>query len=74
MTPVPALPLAGIGILWAAADAARITHRASRLPSNAFRSVIRHEHRPTLDRGDELCKGLGISIALATMPLAETQQ
>ena len=38
--------------------------REARLPSNAFRSLLRKKHRPTFDRADELCKALGISMTV----------
>ena len=40
--------------------------REARLPSNAFRSLLRKKHRPTFDRADELCKALGISMIIGT--------
>ena len=38
--------------------------RQARLPSNAFRSVLSKKHRPTIDRADELCRALGISMTI----------
>ena len=38
--------------------------REARLPSNSFRSLLRRGHRPTIDRADELCKALGISMTI----------
>ena len=38
--------------------------REARLPSNAFRSLLRRGHRPTLDRADELCRAVGISLTI----------
>ena len=38
--------------------------REARLPSKAFRSLLRHGHRPLLDRADEICKALGISMSI----------
>ena len=40
--------------------------REARLPSNAFRSLLRKGHRPTIDRADELCRALGISMTIGT--------
>ena len=48
------------------AGAARLARRAAQLPPNAHRSVIRPGHRPTLDRAEELCNGLGISMTSGT--------
>lgn len=42
--------------------------REARLPAKAFRSLLRHEHRPTIDRADELCRALGISMTLGKAP------
>ena len=39
------------------------THSPSR-SSKAFRSLIRHGHRPTIDRADELCRALGITMTI----------
>ena len=38
--------------------------REGRLPSKVFRSLLRHGHRPALDRADEICKALGISMQI----------
>ena len=38
--------------------------REARLPSNAFRSLLRKGHRPTIDRADELCRALGITMTI----------
>ena len=40
--------------------------REGRLPEKAFRSLLRHGHRPTIDRADELCRALGISMTIGT--------
>ena len=40
--------------------------REARLPSNSFRSLLRRGHRPTIDRADELCKALAISMTIGT--------
>ena len=37
--------------------------REARLPANAFRA-LRHGHRPSIDRADELCRALGISMTI----------
>ena len=37
--------------------------REARLPVNAFRSV-RHGHRPSIDRAEELCRALGITMTI----------
>ena len=42
--------------------------REARLPSKAFRSLLRHGHRPTLDRADELCKSLGLAMTIGVTP------
>ena len=38
--------------------------REARLPSNAFRSLLRKGHRPSVDRADELCRALGITMTI----------
>ena len=38
--------------------------REARLPSNAFRSLLGKGHRPTVDRADELCRALGVSMTI----------
>ena len=42
--------------------------REARLPSKAFRALLRHGHRPTIDRADELCRALGISMTIGVTP------
>ena len=42
--------------------------REARLPSNAFRSLLRKGHRPTIDRADELCRALGITMMIGARP------
>ena len=37
--------------------------REARLPANAF-GALRNGHRPSVDRADELCRALGISMML----------
>ena len=37
--------------------------REARLPANAFRA-LRHGHRPSIDRADELCRALGITMMI----------
>ncbi len=39
--------------------------REARLPADAFRA-LRRGYRPTIDRADELCKALGISMTIGT--------
>ena len=38
--------------------------RDARLPGNVFRAM-RNAHRPSVDRADELCLALGITITLS---------
>ena len=38
--------------------------REARLPAKAFQSLLRKGKRPTLDRADELCRALGISMTI----------
>ena len=38
------------------------------LPSNAFRSLLRKGHRPSIDRADELCRALGITRTIGRDP------
>ena len=42
--------------------------RAARLPAKAFRSLLGRGHRPTVDRADELCRALGITMTIGTEP------
>ncbi len=42
--------------------------RAARLPAKAFRSLLGRGHRPTIDRADELCRALGITIIIGKTP------
>ena len=37
--------------------------REARLPGNAFRA-LRKGHRPSIDRADELCQALGITMTI----------
>ena len=37
--------------------------REARLPAKAFQA-LRHGHRPSIDRADELCRALGISMTI----------
>lgn len=46
--------------------------RAARLPSKAFRSLLRHGHRPALDRAHEICEALGISMTIGVTPPDES--
>ena len=34
------------------------------LPVNVFQSLLRHGKRPILDRAEEICRGLGISMTI----------
>lgn len=38
--------------------------RNARLPSSAFRSVLRYGYRPTIDRAEELLRALQISMKI----------
>ena len=42
------------------AKAAREAH----LPGSVFQSLLRLGKRPTLDRADQICRGLGISMSI----------
>ena len=42
--------------------------REARLPANAFRSLLRKGHRPSIDRADELCQALGITMMIGKTP------
>ena len=42
--------------------------REARLPAKAFRSLLREGRRPTIDRADELCRALGISMTIGVSP------
>lgn len=35
-----------------------------KLPTNVFQSLLRHGKRPILDRAEEICRGLGISMTI----------
>ena len=41
--------------------------RDAQLPSNAFRA-LRKGHRPSVDRADELCQALGITMTIGRRP------
>ena len=44
--------------------------REAHLPGSVFQSLLRLGKRPTLDRADEICRGLGISMTIGvTAPL-----
>ena len=38
--------------------------REARLPAEAFRGLLLKRHRPSIDRADELCRALGITITI----------
>lgn len=42
--------------------------REARLPSKAFRSLLRGGHRPSLDRADELLRAVGTSMTIGVTP------
>ena len=42
---------------------ARAAHEAH-LPGSVFQSLLRLGKRPSLDRADEICRGLGISMVI----------
>ena len=42
--------------------------REARLPAKVFRSLLRRGHRPALDRADEICKALGLSMRIGVTP------
>ena len=44
--------------------------REARLPVNAFRSV-RHGHRPSIDRAEELCRAIGITMTIGKTSTVE---
>ena len=41
--------------------------REARLPADAFRS-LRRGYRPTIDRADELCRALGVTMLVGKTP------
>ena len=45
--------------------------RAARLPSKAFRSLLARGHRPTIDRADELCRALGLTMIIGKTPTGD---
>ena len=45
--------------------------REARLPAKAFRSLLRHGHRPTIDRAEELCRAIGITMTIGGKPETE---
>lgn len=46
--------------------------REAHLPGSVFQSLLRLGKRPTLDRADELCRALGISMTIGvTTPRAD---
>ncbi len=38
--------------------------REARLPADAFRGLLLRRQRPSIDRADELCKALGITMVI----------
>ena len=49
--------------------------RAARLPAKVFRALLRHRQRPALDRADEICRALGISMTIgAAVPDDDNEQ
>ena len=42
--------------------------REARLPGKVFPSLLRLGHRPALDRADEICKALRISMKIGVTP------
>ena len=38
--------------------------REARLPADAFRGLLRQRQRPSIDRADELCRALGITMTI----------
>ena len=47
--------------------------REARLPAKAFRSLLRHGHRPTIDRAEELCRAIGITMTIGGKPETENE-
>ena len=45
--------------------------REARLPGKAFRALLRNGHRPTIDRADELCRALGITMTIGDTPAGD---
>ena len=49
--------------------------REARLPGSVFQSLLRLGKRPTIDRADELCTALGISMTIGVDdPLTDIQR
>ena len=49
--------------------------READLPGSVFQSLLRLGKRPTLDRADEICRGLGISMTIGvTAPCADAER
>ncbi len=49
--------------------------REAHLPGSVFQSLLRFGKRPTLDRADEICTGLGISMLIGVAgPDADPEQ
>ena len=49
--------------------------REARLPGSVFQSLLRLGKRPTIDRADELCTALGISMTIGVAdPLTDIQR
>ena len=46
--------------------------REARLPTDAFRS-LRRGYRPTIDRADELCRAIGITMTIGGKPGTENE-
>ena len=45
--------------------------REGRLPEKAFQSLLRNGHRPTIDRAEELCRAIGITMTIGGKPETE---
>ena len=46
--------------------------REARLPADAFRGLLLRRQRPSIDRADELCRALGITMTIGGRPDAAT--
>ena len=45
--------------------------REARLPADAFRGLLLKRQRPSIDRADELCRALGVSMTIGNTPTGE---
>ena len=45
--------------------------REARLPADAFRGLLLRRQRPSIDRADELCRALGMTMTIGKTPTGD---